>query len=299
MSVSPEPVTSLRALPEINRPLVMVGHSAAMRRIAQDITAAAASNLTVLISGESGAGRRLIARTIHEHSPRHTGPFISLNCVCLPDTRLESELFGHVDAGIARREPYTSRGRLEAADGGTVVLQEIGFLSWRLQGRLHRFVDTHMVQRVGSSLSTPSDVRLMAITHRSLLHTVGYQPFRDDLFSRINVITIEVPPLRDRSDDVPALFRYFMCVQSARSGRPAPELTSDALSCLTEYDWPGNVRELKELAERLAETTTSDRIGIDDLPAAVVRRSTSRMMARWGARVTGPFSQPPDVQRGQ
>ncbi len=299
MSVRPEPVPPLSPLPQVNRPLVMVGHSAAMRRIAQEMTAAAASNLTVLISGESGVGRRLIARTIHERSPRHAGPFLSVNCVCLPDTRLESELFGHVDTGIAGREPYASRGRLEAADGGTVVLQEVGFLSWRLQGRLHRFVDSHMVQRVGSSLSTRSDVRLVAITHRSLLHTVGYQPFRDDFFSRINLIPIEVPPLRDRCDDVPALFRYFMCVQAARSGRPVAELTPDALSCLSEYDWPGNVRELKDLAERLAETTTSERIGIDDLPHALVRRSMSRTMARWGANATGPVSQPPADPRGQ
>jgi DNA-binding NtrC family response regulator len=297
MSVRPEPVSPLRPLPEITRPLVMVGHSAAMRRMTQEIAAAAATNLTVLICGESGVGRRLIARTIHDHSPRHAAPFLSVNCVCLPDARLESELFGHVDNG-AGREPYASRGRLEAADGGTVVLQEVGFLSWRLQGRLHRFVDTHLVQRVGSSLSTRSDVRLVAITHRSLLHTVGYQPFRDDFFSRINLIPIDVPPLRDRSDDVPALFRYFMCVQAARSGRPVAELTSDALSCLSEYDWPGNVRELKDLAERLAETTT-ERIGIDDLPVAVVRRSTSRTMARWGARATEPISQPPADQRGR
>jgi sigma-54 specific flagellar transcriptional regulator A len=299
MSVRPEPVTPLRPLPEMNRPLVMVGHSAAMRRIAQEITAASASNLTVLISGEGGVGRRLIARTIHERSPRHTGPFLSVNCVCLPDARLESELFGHADTGIGGREPYASRGRLEVADGGTVVLQEVGFLSWRLQGRLHRFVDTHMVQRVGSSLSTRSDARLVAITHRSLLHTVGFQPFRDDLFSRINLIPIEVPPLRDRSDDVPALLRYFMCVQAARSGRPVAELTSDALSCLSEYDWPGNVRELKELAERLTATATSERIGVDDLPQVLVRRSTSRTMARWGASATPPVNQPPAARRGQ
>jgi DNA-binding NtrC family response regulator len=280
----------------MNHPLVLVGHSAAMRRIAQEITAAATSNLTVLISGESGVGRRLIARTIHERSPRHSGPFLSVNCVCLPDARLESELFGHADASIDRCESRCPRGRLEAADGGTVVLQEVGFLSWRLQGRLHRFVDTHMVQRVGS-LSTRSDVRLVAITHRSLLQTIGYQPFRDDLFSRINLISIDVPPLRDRCDDVAALFRYFACVQAARSGRPVPELTSDALSCLSEYDWPGNVRELKDLAERLTDAATAGRIGIDDLPAVLVRRSMARTMARWGASATAPVNASPAARR--
>ena len=284
MSLSPVPARSLRPLPDMTRPLVLVGHSAAMRRIADAITEAAELNATILITGESGVGRRLIARTIHDRSPRQSGPFISVNCVCLPDARLECELFGHAETGAPVREPWSSRGRLEAADGGTIVLQDVGYMSWRLQGRLHRFVDTRVVQRIGSSLSTPSDVRLIAIMQSSLMHTVRNRVFRDDLFSRITLIHIEVPPLRERCDDVPALFRYFMCVQAARLARPVAELTADAQSCLTEYDWPGNVRELKELAERLAETTTSDRLGVDDLPPVLVRRSMSRTMARWNAK---------------
>jgi DNA-binding NtrC family response regulator len=292
MSVTPVPVRPLRPLPEMTRPLVLVGHSAAMRRITEEISEAASLNATVLITGESGAGRRLIARTIHDRSARQEGPFISVNCVCLPDARLESELFGLAEMNTPGREPYGSRGRLEAADGGTIVLHDVSYLSWRLQGRLHRFVDTRMVQRIGSTRSTPSDVRLIAITQSTLMHTVHSRVFRDDLFSRITVFHIEVPPLRERSDDVLALFRYFMCVQSARLGRPVVELTSDAQSCLTEYDWPGNVRELKELAERLAETATSERLGVDDLPGALVRRSMSRTMARWNAKPSvagGPF----------
>jgi DNA-binding NtrC family response regulator len=283
MSLMHETESPLRQLPDMTRPLVLVGHSAAMRRIAQEIAAAATSNVTVLIGGESGVGRRLIARTIHDRSPRHGGPFISVNCVCLPDARLESELFGHAESGIGGKDQYISRGRLEAANGGTLALQDVGYLSWRLQGRLLRFTETHMVQRIGSSLSTPSDVRLMAITHRRLVHSVSNQAFREDLFYRMNVIHIEVPPLRDRCEDVPALFRYFMCVESARLGRTMVDLTPDALGCLTEYDWPGNVRELKEVAERLVQTHTSDRIGVDALPATIVRRSMSRTMARWGA----------------
>lgn len=274
----------LRSLPDLTRPLVIVGHSAPMRRIAQEISAASASNVTVLIAGESGVGRRLVARTIHDRSSRHAGPFISVNCVCLPDARLESELFGHAENGTNGRDPYTSRGRLEAADGGTIVLQDVGYLSWRLQGRLLRFTETHMVQRIGSPVSTPADVRLMAITHRRLVHALNNPAFREDLFYRMNVIHVEVPPLRDRTDDVPSLLRYFMCVQAARLGRPVIDLTSDAQSCLTEYDWPGNVRELKEVAEKLVETHTGDRVGVDALPPAIVRRSMSRTMARWGAR---------------
>jgi DNA-binding NtrC family response regulator len=272
----------------MNRPLVIVGHSAAMRRIAQEISAAATSNVTVLIAGESGVGRRLIARTIHDRSARHAGPFVSVNCVCLPDARLESELFGQAENGVNGRDPYITRGRLEAADGGTLVLQDVGYLSWRLQGRLLRYTETHMVQRIGSPVSTPANVRLIAVTHRRLVHAVSNQAFREDLFYRMNVIHVEVPPLRDRPEDVSALFRYFMCVQSARLGRPVVDLTSDALSCLTDYDWPGNVRELKELAEKLVDASVSERIGVDALPPAIVRRSMSRTMARWGAPAISP-----------
>jgi transcriptional regulator with PAS, ATPase and Fis domain len=293
MSVSPVGVRPLRPLPDMTRPLVLVGHSAAMRRITEEATEAAASSATVLIAGESGVGRRLIARTIHDRSARQDGPFVSVNCACLPDGRLESELFGLVETRTPGREPYGSRGRLEAADGGTIVLQEVSYLSWRLQGRLHRFVDTRMVQRIGSSVSIASDVRLIATTQLTQLHTVGRQVFRDDLFSRITLVQIEVPPLRERCDDVPALFRYFMSVRSAQRGRPGAELTSDAESCLCEYDWPGNVRELKALVDRLAETTTSDCVGVDDLPPALVRRSVARTMERWNAKPSvagGSFS---------
>jgi DNA-binding NtrC family response regulator len=279
----------MRHLPDVKRPLVLVGHSAAMQRIEQEISAAAASDVTVLIAGESGVGRRLVARTIHDRGIRNDGPFIAVNCLCLPDARLESELFGHAETAatrahhIARGRFEISRGRLEAANGGSLMLQDVGYLSWRLQGRLLRYLETHTVQRLGSTLSTSSDARLMAITHRRLVHAVGNHSFREDLFYRMNVIHIEVPPVRERCEDVPALLRYFMCVQATRLGRPVADLTPDALSCLTEYDWPGNVRELKEVAERLVETSSSDRIAVDALPPTIVRRSMSRTMARWGA----------------
>jgi DNA-binding NtrC family response regulator len=277
-------VRPVRPLPDVTRPLVLVGHSPAMCRITEAVTEAAASSATVLITGESGVGRRLIARAIHERGARQNGPFVSVNCACLPDARLESELFGLVETKTPAREPYSSRGRLEAADGGTIVLHDVSYMSWRLQGRLHRFVDTRMVQRIGSSMSIASDVRLIAIMQSSLVQAVHSRVFRDDLFSRITVIHIEVPPLRERCDDVPALFRYFMSVRSARLGRPVAELTADAESCLCEYDWPGNVRELKDLAERLTELATSDRLGVDDLPPTLVRRSMARTMARWNAK---------------
>ena len=262
------PVSPLRRLPDMSRPLVIVGHSAEMQRIEREISAAAASNVTVLIAGESGVGRRLIARTIHDRSVRHAGPFVSVNCVCLPDARLETELFGH--SGTGMNSVNVSRGRLEAADGGSIVLQDVGYVSWRLQGRLLRYIETS------------SKVRLMAITHRRLVHAMNNLAFREGVFYGTNVIHIEVAPLRERSEDVPSLCHYFMSVQAARLGRPVVELAPDALNCLAEYDWPGNVRELRDIAERLVETNTSDRIGVDALPQALVRRSMSRTMARWG-----------------
>lgn len=276
------PLSPLRPLPEMNRPLVIVGHSAPMRRVGEEVAAAAESNVTVLIAGESGVGRRLVARAIHDRSPRHAGPFVSVNCICLPDARLESELFGDAESSDGR-ESHVGRGRLEAADGGTVVLQDVGYLSWRLQGRLLRYTEAREIPRFGSARPVSSNVRLMAITHRRLVHAVANEAFRDDLFYRMNVIHIEVPPLRDRTEDIPALLRYFLCLHAARLGRSVVDLSSDALNCLIEYDWPGNVRELKEVAERLGQTASSERVGVDELPPAIVRRSMSRTVARWGA----------------
>ena len=286
----------LRPLPEMNRPLVIVGHSAAMRRIGEEVSAASESNVTVLIAGESGVGRRLIARTIHDRSARHVGPFVSVNCICLPDARLESELFGGVPDGTDSRGLQTVRGRLEAADGGTVVLHDVGYLSWRLQSRLLRYTEAREIPRPGPVRPASSDVRLMAITNRRLVHAVTNQAFRDDLFYRMNVIHIEVPPLRERTEDISALLRYFLCVHAARVGRPVPELAPDALNCLVEYDWPGNVRELKEVSERLVQThSTQDRVNVDGLPQPIVRRSMSRTVARWVSPPAKPSSSEPVV----
>ena len=285
------PIGPLRPLPEMNRPLVIVGHSAMMRRVGQEVAAASESNVTVLIAGESGVGRRLVARAIHDRSSRRTGPFVSVNCICLPDARLESELFGDSPSGTDGRESHVVRGRLDVAHGGTVVLQDVSYLSWRLQGRLLRYTEAIEVQRSRSAPKVLSDVRLMAITHRRLVHAVANQAFRDDLFYRMNVIHIEIPPLRDRAEDIPALLRYFLCLHAARLGRSVVELSSDALNCLIDYDWPGNVRELKEVAERLGQTTTSERVGVDELPPSIVRRSMSRTVARWGAT-------PPSITAG-
>jgi two-component system NtrC family response regulator len=265
-------------LPDMDRPLVIVGHSAAMRRISQEISAAALSDVPVLISGEPGVGRRLVARTIHDRSMRYAGPFMSINCALLPDSRLESELFGHVKSGSG--DTSEMRGRLEAADHGTLLLQDVAYLSRQLQGRLLRFTETSQIQRVGSVDLQPSDVRLMAITRRRLVESVSGSTFREDLFYRMNVIHIEVPPLRQRREDVPALFRYFQSVHAARVGRAMVDLTPDALSCLTDYEWPDNVRELKNVAEHLAVSCESERAGVEDLPTEIARGYSSRTVLR-------------------
>jgi DNA-binding NtrC family response regulator len=273
----------------MNQPLVIVGHNVVMRRIAQEISAASASEVPVLISGESGVGRRLIARTIHGRSARHDGPFVPVNCACLPESRLEAELFGHAGDGAtdARSE---MRGRLDAASHGTIVLREVGCLTERLQGRLLRFMETKEVQRVGSVRVVPTDVRLISITRRRLAHAVADNRFRADLFYRMNVIHIEVPPLRERRDDVPALFRYFMCIHAARLGRPVASLTPDALGCLADYDWPGNVRELKAVAEQLVLTREPGGGGVDALRTEILRRSSWRIGARLSPPPVSPYS---------
>jgi len=269
---------------------VMVGHSRATRQIAREVSAASELDVTVLISGERGVGRRLIARTIHDRSLRHSGPFVWMNCACLPQSRLESELCGDSTAEV-KDAAGGARGMLEAANGGTIVLHEIGQLSRRVQGRLLHFTETKQIQRVGSVQVTRSDARLMAITHRALADAVADHAFRDDLFYRMNVIHIRVPPLRERPEDVPALFRYFLCVQAARLGRPRVDLTHDALSCLADYAWPGNVRELKAMAERLALTCELESVGVDALPVNVVRRSSSRARSRHIFRMLSPLGE--------
>ncbi|HLG57019.1 MAG TPA: sigma 54-interacting transcriptional regulator [Vicinamibacterales bacterium] len=278
----------------MNRPLVIVGHSAAMRRISQEIAVAALSDVPVLISGEPGVGRRLIARTIHDRSMRYAGPFMSINCALLPDSRLESELFGQVK-GSGADSRSDVRGRLDAANHGTVLLQDVAYLSRRLQGRVLRFTETKQIQKVGALHLQPSDVRLMAISRRRLVDSVSNSTFREDLFYRVNVIHIEVPALRQRREDVPALFKYFQSVHAARLGRPLVDLTPDALHCLIDYDWPDNVRELKNVAEHLAVSCESERAGVEDLPTEIARgfspRSVLRAVPAWAPsydRVRGP-----------
>ena len=230
---------------------VLIGASNAVRRVRDEIDCAARSNAKVLITGESGVGKEIVARLVHERGQRGRAPLVTINCAGVPDSLLESELFGHMRGSFtdAHRD---KRGLLESAHGGTVFLDEIGEMSLRMQALLLRFLETGEIQRVGSDRYAHTvDVRVITATHRPLLDHVAEKTFREDLFYRLNVIHIEVPPLRDRREDVTLLLDYFLRLFAETHQRPLPELASDALASLTQYEWPGNVRELRNVAERL------------------------------------------------
>ena len=258
----------------------MLGASAAMRAVEREIAVAAACGAKVLITGESGVGKELVARLIHERGQRRTAPFIPMNCAGLPDTLLESELFGH-ERGSFTGAYRDKRGRLESAHKGTIFMDEIGEMSLRMQAMLLRFLETGEIQRVGADRSLPPlDVRIIAATHRDLVARVADQSFREDLFYRLNVVHIEVPPLRDRRDDISLLLRYFLETFSGMHRLPIPEVSPEALQRLLTYDWPGNVRELKNVAERLVVSGGHNgRVDVGSLPLEIGHQRRSAATA--------------------
>src|ERR687896_547727 len=202
----------------------LVGSSAAIRGVDEEIDHAARANAKVLITGESGSGKEIVARLIHERSPRRSGPLVTINCAGFPDSLLETELFGHVKGSFtdAHRD---KRGYLEAAHGGTIFMDEIGEMSLRMQALMLRFLETGEIQRVGSDRHVPNvDVRVIAATHRRLINLVAEKTFREDLYYRLNVIHIEVPPLRDRREDIVILLNHFMTIFSNAHRTPVPDI---------------------------------------------------------------------------
>jgi transcriptional regulator with PAS, ATPase and Fis domain len=255
---------------------VMLGTSAAMQAIEREISVAAACSAKVLVTGESGVGKELVARLIHEQSVRKSTRLVTINCAGLPETLLESELFGHVRGSFtgAYRD---KRGWLEAAHGGTIFMDEIGEMSLRMQAMLLRFLETGEIQRVGSDRPLPAlDVRVIAATHRNLVQHVADKTFREDLYYRLNVVHIHVPSLRERREDIPGLLSYFLRSFADAHRMGVPELTPEALQRLTSYEWPGNVRELKNVAERLVISSRSGRVDVGSLPAEVASQPASR-----------------------
>jgi DNA-binding NtrC family response regulator len=224
---------------------------------------------TVLLTGESGTGKELFARALHALSPRRAGPFVAVNCAAIPESLLENELFGHEKGaftGAHRREP----GRFERARGGTLFLDEIGELPLAVQGKILRVLEERTFERVGSAEPQRADVRLVAATNRELQSMVGAQQFRSDLFFRLSVFPLALPPLRDRREDVPQLARHLLAALSARHGLPRPELTEAGAAALTAGDWPGNVRQLANVLERAVILHAGARLGPLELKEAMV-----------------------------
>jgi NtrC-family two-component system response regulator AlgB len=244
--------------------------SAAMVRLMDTARQAAASEATVLLSGESGTGKNVLARQIHRWSPRQERPFVVVNCTTLSEELLESELFGHVRGaftGAIKDKP----GRLEAADGGTVFLDEIADLSNALQTKFLRFVQEQSFERVGGDRTIRVDIRIIAASNRDLRSEVAARRFREDLFYRLNVITLSVPPLRERPEDILPLALWMLAAASVRNRRPPMQLAPEAAAAIKSYNWPGNVRELRNALERAAVLCRSDLITPDDLPDSIFR----------------------------
>jgi two-component system NtrC family response regulator len=261
------------ALSERHRVEGIIGESGRMQEVLSLVHRVAGSDATVLIQGESGTGKELIARAIHHASPRAAGPLVKVNCAALPETLLETELFGH-EKGAFTGAVAARQGRFELAHGGTLFLDEIGDLPLHLQVKLLRVLQEREFERVGSSRPIAVDVRLIAATHRDLMALVKTGGFRDDLYYRINVVTIVVPPLRERREDIPALIDHFVRSFAQANRKPIVGLTREARELLLRYDYPGNVRELENLVERAVVLTRDDVIGRADLPLTLQESTT-------------------------
>jgi two-component system response regulator HydG len=251
----------------------LVFRSDAMRAVLEQAHRAAASDATVLVLGETGTGKERIARAIHEASARASGPFVAVHLAALAEGVIESELFGHergAFTGATSRHP----GCFEQARGGTLFLDELGEVDPRTQVRLLRVLQERVVLRVGGTEEVKVDARLVAATHRDLAAEVAAGRFRSDLYYRLDVVAIRVPPLRERGSDVPVLLAHFLDVFATRYGRPLPNVPADVAQALLAYDWPGNVRELENVAERLVVMGDAT-LGREDLPARIGRRAAA------------------------
>src|SRR6266568_1484649 len=247
----------------------LIGTSQAILELIQEIDRVAKSDAKVLVTGESGVGKELVAHAIHRASPRAGRPMIAVNCAGLPESLLESELFGHVKGSFtgAYRD---KQGKLEMADGGTMFLDEIGEMTLRMQGLLLRFMETGELQKVGADRAgVRVNVRVIAATNRSLRDLIVQGQFREDLYYRLNVIHLTVPSLRERREDIPALIEHFLARFTAGNGHVVRAVSPEALTALSAYSWPGNVRELQNVVERLVVTGRSEVVTAEQLPAEV------------------------------
>jgi two-component system nitrogen regulation response regulator NtrX len=244
----------------------MIGESYAMAKLREQVAMAAPTNGRVLIIGENGTGKELVARNIHGMSRRRSAPFVEVNCAAIPEELIESELFGHV-RGAFTGAVADRRGKFETAHGGTIFLDEIGDMSLKTQAKVLRALEEQSFERVGGKDTVKVDVRVIAASNRDLSSLIRAGRFREDLFYRLSVIPIEVPPLRARTEDIPLLVDHFVRLFSAENGKRIKTLSGEALAYFVAYDWPGNVRELRNMVERLVIMGPRDVIEADDLPS--------------------------------
>src|SRR5215467_4417238 len=277
----------------------LLGRAPAMQQVFRAIGRLARSSMTVLVTGESGTGKELVARALHDHSPRESKPFIALNTSAIPADLLESELFGH-ERGAFTGADALRRGRFEQADGGTLFLDEIGDMSMPLQTRLLRVLAEGELYRVGGQTPIRVDVRVIAATHQNLQDRVTRGLFREDLYHRLNVIRIELPPLRARSEDIPDLLHHYMNVAAHELGVEPKALAPEAEAKLSTYGWPGNVRELVNLCRRLSVLAPGTEVRVEDLPHELGETAASgtteadwaKALASWADRHAQPGAPP-------
>jgi len=259
-------VTSDRSAGRPTAGVAVIGDHPAIRTVLEQVDQIADTDAAVLIRGETGTGKEVIARLIHGASGRRTGPFVAVNMAAIPDSLAEAELFGHVRGAFSGADNART-GRMVAAHGGTLFLDEIGEMPRSLQGKLLRALQDREVMPVGGSSPIPVDVRVVAATHRDLGEMIADGQFREDLFYRLDVVPIEIPPLRARREDIPALAEHFRREVNAREGRSVPGFALDVMQRLSNYDWPGNVRELENFVERAVVIARTRMVVTKDLPA--------------------------------
>ncbi|MGQ0793843.1 MAG: nif-specific transcriptional activator NifA [Deltaproteobacteria bacterium] len=245
----------------------VVGQSDKMKEISETVHRVAATAATVFIRGESGTGKELIARAVHYNSPRASGPFVKLNCAALPDTLLESELFGH-EKGSFTGASYERKGRFELADGGTIFLDEMGDIPVSTQMKLLRVLQEKKFERVGSSKTVSSDVRIIAATNKDIERAIAEGDFREDLYYRLNVIPIFLPPLRERKDDIPMLAEHFLHKFNGENQKSV-RISAEVMDLMLRYSWPGNVRQLENCIQRLVIMADRDAISTEDMPLEI------------------------------
>ncbi|HEX3280381.1 MAG TPA: sigma-54 dependent transcriptional regulator [Pyrinomonadaceae bacterium] len=286
---------SLRRRIEVERSQrgALIGNSEGMQRVRSMIEKVAETDATVLVRGESGTGKELVARELHEkNSARSVGAFVAVNCAALPSELIESELFGH-EKGAFTGAAARRQGKFEQANGGTLFLDEIGDMSSNVQAKLLRALEERRIERLGSNDSIPVDVRIVSATHRPLEQEIEKGNFRADLFYRLRVVTIDIPPLRDRREDIPLLAEQFTRTAAERYSLPLRQIAQSALRRLVDYDWPGNVRELKNTIDRAVIMAEGEELRAEDLPEEIipgVQRTKAAEQATTGDGLNVPFT---------